>query len=87
MFKPGVNNAYSTNESALVKLADGSPTLILEGSYPQTMQNQQYASSSTIKGPTMNIDAATHKLTISAASDISDKRMFNTTEPVKIYPI
>ena len=87
MFKPGVNNAYSTNESALVKLADGSSTLILEGAYPQSMQNQAYSSSSTIKGPTMNIDASTNKLTISVASDISDKDMFNTTESVKIYPI
>ena len=87
MFKPGINNAYSTNESALVKLADGSSTLILEGSYPQSMQNQAYSSSGTIKGPTVNIDASTHKLTISMASDISDKDMFNITEPVKIYPI
>lgn len=87
MFKPGVNNAYSTNESALVKLADGSSTLILEGSYPQAMQNQAYSSSSPIKGPSVNIDTETHKLTISVASDISDKDMFNTTVPVKIYPI
>ena len=88
MFKPGVNNAYSTNESALVKLADGSSTLILEGSYPQTMQNQVYSQSNTILGPRVNIDAETHKLTISVPSDIvNNDKMFNTTEPVKIYPI
>lgn len=90
MFKPGVNNAYSTNETALVKLADGSSTLILEGSYPQTMQNQDASQSNNIKGPRVNIDAETHKLTISVASDIIgeyDNDIFNTTESVKIYPI
>ena len=55
------------------------------------MQNQDASQSNNIKGPRVNIDAETHKLTISVASDIIDEykkdSVFNTTESVKIYPI